>query len=1018
MVEVIDLCDSDDDDDAVPSSPVVKKKEQTIVVMDTTPENPSKEEVKEKPHAQRDEMEDIVTMGRGGETWGQRLGVDGRGEPLLPNLPEVSSTGLAALGHLISKGRGIEEPWVKLRCGKEKEDWGSCCLEHMCGSADVSVLQGYIVTTPISDDQTRATDIACDGRKQRGAVAASIARSLTCGDLRKWILGLLGAKWKTGQTKKKMNKETMVDLIKNHAMDPGIGGFFPISKPKPLWDPLGKAIGTLLRLNNDVALLLRRAKRLYSGICDRSNHAASLCAGNGFFRPSWEARFSKIYRSVSETEAPFSTRTAFEQWEISIELRAFQDRALYDHAVVAAHRAFDRRRDIRLNNEGQRDKERMKTAEELKKDRSEGEARAKREAERANNYRPLATFYSTDLDLATALRRTFSSSSSESEDLSAILTAMLPPPPEEDSIHGVIATLVTQLDEVPAVAKYAVIALVCLLGNSNDEQRPFQYVGLDAVSVLVGIAFRGIAGDACANGATLESFAAANEQEDEEDWEEAPEITKKDVASILQWLSTFRQVPPSLRGGIVQRTSILLGSRHAKDSQGRYDMVRRELGDETYSLETKLRLEHDLLQLHRTRKKHELEFDQDAEAIVERAKARKQRVPVETLEGGNPLGKRVGVHSTLVAEDRDDEDVRGFDVGVEQYALDHYAKEGYWGKHSEGALLSPLGRLLLAPAILSTEVPGAFVHPRDIVPRDYGVSQAFARRRSTHIDSILAEITDVAAAVAAAHEKYFGEEPDRFIAASLDAIPLVLLQAIALGLGNGPLKGFLQAYADLGCQRGGLPDLLLLRVSVDEVPVPPETLEDWLVDRDYVPTTKKPKNRLTMANIRSMLACDDDDPSLLPLGSNRPTEEEEDGPLANETGRQPKKKRVSAEEYAAQMQKLEERRNRLRRPIDPRILADPSITFECRLVEVKSYNDSLADIQRVWVDKLLDSAVDVKIAELPLSKQAKAKENKIAREKRAARLSTSSSSSSSPASSAKKQKNRRSSSSSSSSSEA
>mmetsp|Transcript_225 Transcript_225/g.317 ORF Transcript_225/g.317 Transcript_225/m.317 type:complete len:265 (-) Transcript_225:246-1040(-) len=182
--------------------------------------------------------------------------------------------------------------------------------------------------------------------------------------------------------------------------------------------------------------------------------------------------------------------------------------------------------------------------------------------------------------------------------------------------------------------------------------------------------------------------------------------------------------------------------------------------------------------------------------------------------------------------------------------------------------------------------------------------------------------------------------------------PLYMLQAIGLAFGSIRLANFVKAYADNGCDRSGLPDLLLLRVKSEEQKdfIHPDALLTWLSDGNS--TTTERSSKINARLLARYLAADDDSDAFSFTSVNQ-----------NDTDAHDEEEKLRKRQQAAELEAA-----RLAQPIHPLALKS---TFECRLIEVKSQNDNPQDHQRVWFQRLLEAGIDVAIAKLPNSGQYK-----------------------------------------------
>lgn len=80
-------------------------------------------------------------------------------------------------------------------------------------------------------------------------------------------------------------------------------------------------------------------------------------------------------------------------------------------------------------------------------------------------------------------------------------------------------------------------------------------------------------------------------------------------------------------------------------------------------------------------------------------------------------------------------------VSVENFALEHYALQGWKGFHSENSIIMTLFGLLFWDAIFDPSIPGVFNSPFQVAPLDLRTEYFYESRKDT-IDLILKQIKD------------------------------------------------------------------------------------------------------------------------------------------------------------------------------------------------------------------------------------------------------------------------------------
>lgn len=824
------------------------------------------------------EMEDVIRLAVGEKIWssgcgrpksdedGVALGLAADGTALLPRSDRLLLKN--TVGSLSAGGKAVVARGVA-RCAREDEDgcaWlrvaccydsgvkcgQSRCVRHcvdprdeQCSSAlDRRALtaavclelieHGTVCTAPLSDTP--------GGVEERLAMATSIAqsRALTNEHRRAWL-----AATKCSHRKGLASKCDYVEAITSYAKQMSL---FSKTSP-PLWGPLRMALAApghdsevpiLVRLRPEISRAVRRAHRLYLAIVDGGRCASGWRAPTAsVFRPEAAAesarRWTHGLTCSGHRYSVFSSRRDLLCWEAAVELRAIQDAAIEALVVEQGVATWEKRRLRRLKDEASTVKEANKLPVDLTKELQCEKQRSKLTAQISRDYRLLGP--PPKDEVLASLRDAYDcpeyleDDDTESNTAEGATKGDLAD--EDDAYYdndesysarsAAVTRLLSTTQPSSDAALHALWALACLRkcltwrhlseGSSwsdaetaaspavDDWEGPFSE--LDFRLVLVEVVFRGACG--CHVTGTLEGDAGDDK-------------TKRwAIVDLLRFLVLCCRGPSGAewRGRVRSRLSVCLGGRVAPRSGYHLHCPRARLKTVVAALS-----DSDLPPAFR------VEFEKTFVTLSKKgghaSNSKRNALPTEVIHGGNPLARRVGENSELVSHN---EDELHLSVSVEEYALEHYAQNGWWGLHCEGRPLAPLAILLLWDCIY-LPLPGAFVHPWQLLPRDIRAPRdIFRRRRQAPLEDILHRVRsspDLAGLVERAYVEHFG-------APVLEPVPpLTLLQAIALGMGPEPLAGFLDAFA--ACfTTTGLPDLLLIRIDLpDGANLEPKAFFDWL----------------------------------------------------------------------------------------------------------------------------------------------------------------------------------------------
>jgi len=153
-------------------------------------------------------------------------------------------------------------------------------------------------------------------------------------------------------------------------------------------------------------------------------------------------------------------------------------------------------------------------------------------------------------------------------------------------------------------------------------------------------------------------------------------------------------------------------------------------------------------------------------------------------------------------------------VTVEEFALEHYATQGYKGFHCEGRILLHLYTLLMWPILFETSVPGAFETPFQTCPLDLVHDSFFPTRQQVIIKRI--SLIEDGFGLDFIREADERERPKKTWAVGVRWNDFSLQDAleIAEGLGGPGLgKICLLLSEEYGCRASGVPDLIIWKAD-------------------------------------------------------------------------------------------------------------------------------------------------------------------------------------------------------------
>ncbi|KIM19337.1 hypothetical protein M408DRAFT_31330 [Serendipita vermifera MAFF 305830] len=158
-------------------------------------------------------------------------------------------------------------------------------------------------------------------------------------------------------------------------------------------------------------------------------------------------------------------------------------------------------------------------------------------------------------------------------------------------------------------------------------------------------------------------------------------------------------------------------------------------------------------------------------------------------------------------------------VGVEEFALEHYARKGFKGKHCEGRITRFLFALLFHDILFHPSVPGVFETVYQTAPLDL-VHDTFYSARKELVDKRLEEILTPGKALKIVEERdeELREDGVFFVGGRWDTFEREELLEIVQFMPESVIHIICQLQAmDFEGSAGGVPDLILWSVDEEEV---------------------------------------------------------------------------------------------------------------------------------------------------------------------------------------------------------